>query len=74
MGKRLYPEVAAARHMSSATGRSPVFEEEVVVRPTGGLKAEPASAYRRKRAVAMTLTVLVFASVPALITLLVFFG
>ncbi|MBD8045230.1 hypothetical protein H9638_15575 [Arthrobacter sp. Sa2BUA2] len=73
MGKRLYTEVAAARHMSSGTDRSPVFEEEVV-RASGGFKAEPARAYRRKRAVAMILTVGVFVSVPVLVTLLVFFG
>lgn len=83
MGKRLYTEVAAARHMSSGTGvreaPRPAAEPapasgQAMVRPPGALKAEPAQAYRRKRVVAVILTASVFVSVPALIALLVLFG
>lgn len=78
MGKRLYTDVAAARHMSSGTLRGSRTEGDLVrsdlVRPAGSSKPEPATSYRRKRAVAVALSLCVFISVPALITLLVLFG
>lgn len=78
MGKRIYPEAAAARHMSSGVGRSALDDSAASApfteQPTLRAKSEDARAYRRKRAVAWALTVLVMASVPALIAALVLFG
>ncbi|MEB7505093.1 hypothetical protein [Arthrobacter koreensis] len=78
MGKRLYAEAAAARHMSSGTKRS-ASDDSAASAPFSvqlAPRTDPAElrAYRRKRAVAWVLTVLVMASVPALIAALVLFG
>ncbi len=78
MGKRIYPEAAAARHMSSGVSRSALDDSAASApfteQPTLRANSEDARAYRRKRAVAWALTVLVMASVPALIAALVLFG
>ncbi|MFZ3452658.1 hypothetical protein [Arthrobacter sp. 7Tela_A1] len=72
MGKRLHMEAAAARHMGSWNAGE--AEEVSAVRPAGAVRPEPARSYRRKRAVVIALSVLVSASVPALVVLLVLFG
>lgn len=72
MGKRLYTDVAAARHMSSGTRK--VDPGEPSVRLAGTVKPERASSYRKKRAVAIALSTVVAVSVPTLVTLLVLFG
>ena len=70
------PEAAAARHMSSGTARpapgGSAAGASFPVRP--GANAADVRSYRRKRAVAWVLTVLVAAAAPVLVTVLVIFG
>ena len=71
-------EAAAARHMRSGA-RTAVLDEAAAAAPftaQSASRSDPRAdrSYRRKRAIAWTLTVLVVAAVPTLIALLVLFG
>ncbi|MBD7994473.1 hypothetical protein H9639_04100 [Arthrobacter sp. Sa2CUA1] len=72
MGKRLYTEVAAARHMSSGT-RDPELQSAVAA-PVATPSTGSGLSYRQKRTIAWLISVLVFLTVPTLIVLLVLFG
>ena len=82
MANKRYADIAAARHMRD-TPLGPETETgqgkrtDPLPRPPAGSRApqpEQDRAHRRKRLVALALTILVCLSVPALIALLVLFG
>ena len=82
MANKRYADIAAARHMSDlppgpeaddSLGKDPEASQRPLTAP--GIPQPAADrSYRKKRAVALTLSIVICISVPALITLLVLFG